>query len=102
MLRYELLVCLAFAAPALLALLMPGLRTLALCGLVIGCAITIALRRYEHSITEATDGPDSALFAFVFYAGYAGLVVGGLCRAVVLAIKLHLGASSRRPPSQAA
>ena len=81
---------------------MPGLRTLALCGLAIGGAITVALRLYEqHSITEANDGPGSALGLLVFYMGYAGLLVGGLLRAVVLGVGFLFGPSSQRPPGQA-
>jgi len=84
---FELAWVLAFAIPAVLLLVMPGWRALALATLAIGASVTVAVRMHEAGITEATDGPGSALIVLLQWTSYTGLAVGGPIRALVLLLR---------------
>jgi len=82
----------SFAAPAVLALLMPRVRSLALCTLVSVVAITVALRRFGQNLTEATDGPETAFAMLLFWTGYAGVAFGAFVRLLTLTFRARNGA----------
>lgn len=78
---------LAFAAPAALALLMPGFWTLGTCTAVLGVGITVAFQNFEAGLNESNDGPGSALAALLFLTAYLGLACGATFRLFVLACR---------------
>src|SRR4051812_34039078 len=64
---FEMAMTLSFATPVLVALLMPGFRSLAICTALLAAAIWAGLQGFEASINENNDGPGSAFVAMLFF-----------------------------------
>ena len=94
---FELALTLSFAMPALVALLMPGFRSLAIYTVLMVVGVGVGLRCFEATIDESNDGPDSALFAGLFVVAFVGAGVGAFVRLGMLLLQRSLQPG---PPKQ--
>jgi hypothetical protein len=81
----QLFLLVAVGAPGLIALLMPGPRTLAAYTLIAGVLVSAELGRFEASLNDDNDGPATVFAAMTYHGGLASLLCGSVVRLFVLA-----------------